>query len=382
MIILNIITRNIENDTLSEIIDKNLTIRDHDPSKNIIKFHIRSIMRRIIAFLLAIAFVFPLVLAAQALGSVNTFILDRGFYIDTLESDQVYNSLLSDSSIRKVLGDYIPLSADADLSQVAEVLKSVISHDYLKIQTTVIVNGFFDFIQGKTESFAPVIDLLPVKSMLAEEKLDEMLQAIAAILPVCEPGQVPGIDFKEQKACKPAGLNDFVLSQDYLKPVFPLILGMIPNEIPVGEKWDEIRLTRNWGPFISGMALPASLMLITIFLAFLAASCWYITALISDESWRIRLLWLGWMLIIPSALVFIIGLVVITDIPAYWINLGLQNLNMNGIPLGIGMQESLRAVISGSLSRIANSFMIVGGVSSAIGLGFIFWGLATSKKVA
>jgi len=337
-------------------------------------------MRKLIAFLLAIALVFPLILAAQVLGSVNTFVLDRDFYIKTLDSDQVYDSLLSDATIRGILGDYFLLPADTDYSQVVAVLRSVVTRDYLKEQTTVIVNGFFDYMQGRTESFAPVIDLLPIKSILAEEKLNEMLQAIAAILPVCEEGQVPGIDFKEQKACKPAGLSDEVLSQDYLKPVFPLILGMVPNEIPIGEKWDEMRVTRNWGPLTTGMALPASLMLVTIFLVFIAASCWYLTALISDQTWRLRLLWLGWMLIIPSALVFIIGLAVLADIPNYWINLGIESATMSGVPLGIGLRESLNAVISGSLSRVANAFMMVGGISSTIGLGFIFWGLATPKK--
>ena len=93
------------------------------------------------------------------------------------------------------------------------------------------------------------------------------------------------------------------------------------------------------------------------------------------------MLWLGWMLIIPSALIFILGLAVLADIPNYWINLGLERASMSGMPLGIGMRESLRAVVSGSLSRVATSFMMMGGISSAIGLGFIFWGLATPKKV-
>jgi len=337
-------------------------------------------MRKVIAFLIAVVLVFPLILAAQLLGSVNSFVLDRNFYISALDNDQVYDSLLSDDSIRGILGDNLPLPADTDFSQVEVVLKSVITREFLKDQIAVIVNGFFDYMQGKTESFAPVIDLKPIKAMLAEEKLDEMLKAIAVIMPVCEPDQVPGIDFKEQKACKPAGLSDEVLSQDYLKPIFPFILGMVPNEIPVGEKWDEIRVTRNWGPFASGMALPASLMLISVFLAFVAASSWYITALVADETWRLRLLWLGWMLIIPSALIFILGLAVLADIPNYWINLGIERASMNGIPFGNGLRESLSAVINGSLSRVANSFMMMGGISSAIGLGFIFWGLATPKK--
>jgi hypothetical protein len=338
-------------------------------------------MRKLIAFLIAIALVFPFILAALALVSVNSFILDRDFYIDALVSDQVYDSLLSDDTLSGILGKYLPLPADTDFSQVEVVLKTVITREFLKKQIAAIVNGFFDYMQGKAETFAPAIDLVPIKTLLAEEKLDEMLKAIAVVLPVCEPGQVPGIDFENQKACKPAGISDDVLSQDYLKPIFPFILAMVPNEIPIGEKWDEFLLTRNWSPFVLGMALPASLMLIAVFLAFVAASFWYIAALIADKSWRVRLLWLGWMLIIPSALVFLAGLAVTTDIPNYWVNLGIERVGMNGIPFGIGIRESLRAVVNSSLSRAASSLMMVGGICSAVGLGFIFWGMATNRNL-
>ncbi len=336
-------------------------------------------MRKIIALLITLALVFPLILAAQALVSVNSFVLDRNFYIQALDSDQVYESLLSDGMVSTVLGKYLPLPSDTDLSQVEVVLKAVITREYLKEQIEVFVNGLFDYMQGMTENFAPVINLVPIKTALASEKLDELLAVIAVIMPVCEPGQVPGIDFEGQKACKPAGISDDVLVQDYLKPVFPFILALVPNELPIGEKWDEILVTRSWGPFAFGMALPASLMLISVFLAFVAASFWYVAALIADESWRLRLLWLGWSLIIPSMLIFLLGLAVTTDIPNYWVNLGIEQASLNGVPFSLGIRESLRAVVNNSLSRVANSLMMVGGISGAAGLCFIFWGLATKK---
>lgn len=338
-------------------------------------------MRKLIATIITVALVFPLILASQALVSVNSFILDRDYYIEVLDSDQVYDSLLSDDALSDVLGKYLPLPAGTDFSQVEVVLKSVITREYLNEQIGVFVNGLFDYMQGKTENFKPVINLVPIKTTLAEEKLDKMLAALAAILPICEPGQIPGIDFENQKACKPAGIGDDVLSQDYLKPVFPFILALVPNEIPIGEKWDEIRVNRSWGPYASGMALPASLMLIAVFLAFVAASFWYIAALIADESWRVRLLWLGWTLIIPSALIFLVGLAVTADIPNYWVNIGINRAGLNGIPFGFGIRESLRAVVSSSLSRIAYAFMMVGGISSAAGLCLIFWGLASHRKL-
>lgn len=337
-------------------------------------------MRKLLALLITLALVFPLILAAQALVSVNSFILDRNFYIQTLDSDQVYESLLSDSMLNATLGVYLPLPSDADLSKVEAVVKSVITRDYLKDQVGIFVNGLFDYLQGKTDKFAPVLNLVPVKEALTSEKQDDLLAAIAAIIPVCEPGQMPGIDTENQNACKPEGVSDVVLVEGYLKLVFPLVLAQVPDEVPIGEKWDEIRSARNWGPFASGMALPASLMLVSVFLAFVAASFWYIATLIADDSWRVRLLWLGWTLMIPSALIFLVGLAVTADIPNYWVNLGLDRASFNGILFGPGLRESLRAVLRGSFSRVASSFMMVGGISGAVGLGLIFWGLATPRK--
>ena len=336
-------------------------------------------MRKFIAFIIAGALVFPLILASQALISVNSFVLDRNFYIDVLNTDQVYDSLLSGKTLSNTLKGYLPLPEDTDFSQMEVVLKSVISREFMKEQVAAFVNGLFDYMQGKTETFSPVIDLIPIKTMLAEEKLDEMLKAIADALPVCELGQIPGIDFENQKACKPAGINEEVLVQNFLKPVFPFILAIVPNEIPIGEKLEEIQATRNWGPFASGMALPASLMLVAVFLTFVAAGLWYFAALIASESWRLRLLWLGWMLIVPSALILLAGIAFSTNIPGYWINLAIERAGMNGIPFGTGIRESLRAVVNGSFAKVAASFMMVGGISSAIGVGLIFWGLATKK---
>jgi hypothetical protein len=336
-------------------------------------------MRILLALLLTLALVFPLILAAQALISVNSFILDRNFYIEVLDSDQVYGALTSDSMINLVFGNYFPLPADADLSKVDSVIKSVITRDYLKGQVENFVNGFFDYLQGKTNSFEPMVNLIPIKEALSGPIQDELLVAIASILPVCQPGQTPGLDTSNKVACKPSGISDEILAKDYLKPIFPVALSQIPDEMPIGKNWNEIHISRYWGPMASGMALPASLMLVTLFLAFIAASFWYISALIASSSWRVRLEWLGWTLIIPSGLIFLIGLMIKTNLPNYWINFGLNRATFSGMPFSSGLREVLRAIVSGSLSSVSSSFLMVCGISAAFGLGFIFWGLATKK---
>ena len=337
-------------------------------------------MQKILAFILTLILVFPLLLAALALTSVNSFILDRDFYVQSLDNEQFYDSLISDSAVSAILGAYLNIPTIADTTRIDAVVKSVITRDYLKVQVNNYVNGIFDYLQGKTDKFEPALDLKPIKTALAGEKQDEFLAAIAAILPLCEPGQTPGIDTMIHMACKPAGLSDEVLAQDYIKPILPIVISQIPDLMPIGENWIEIRSTGIWGLFASGVAVSASLILVTVFLVFMAVSIWYITALIADASWRMRLLWLGWSLIVPSGLIFLASLALSADIPRYWLNLGIERAASNNAFLNMGLHETLRVVINNAVPRAARSIMITGGISSALSLGLIFWGLATPKQ--
>ena len=129
-------------------------------------------MRKFLAFLLTLALVFPLILAALTLVSVNSFILDRNFYIQTIDNEQVYESLLSDGMLDDTFERYLTLPPDADLAKVEEVIESVITRDYIKDQTGIFINGLFDYLQGKTDNFMPVVNLAPIKAALAGEKTE------------------------------------------------------------------------------------------------------------------------------------------------------------------------------------------------------------------
>ena len=260
-------------------------------------------MRKLIAVLFTICLVFPLLLASLTAFSTISWALDRTFYIDTLDQDQVYQALLSDQTLDDILRNQIALPADADTQALNEVLRSVITQDYLKSQMDTFVNGFFDNLQGITLEFTPNIDLQPIKNALARDKQDEFLSALVTTLPTCAAGQTPGFG-EGQTPCKPQGISDELLVENYLKPALPQFLAQVPDEIQLGGAWQEWQTQNEWRFYLPGMAGPAGVMLSVLFLAFIALCFWYITALIADSSWRVRLQWLGWMLLISALPVF------------------------------------------------------------------------------
>ena len=198
-------------------------------------------MRKFIAIILAVILVIPMLLAAQALASVSSFIMDRQFYIDTLDNEQVYETLITGTLIPGFLNNGLALPEGIDVTQLASVFESVLDQDYLKSQVSNFVGNAFDYIQGKQETFVPMVDLVPLKSALAGDKQNEFLLALAQSLPDCEPGQIPGIGGSEFTACKPQGVSIDALANDYLKPILPLTLAQIPDQVLLVENWEELQ---------------------------------------------------------------------------------------------------------------------------------------------
>jgi hypothetical protein len=336
-------------------------------------------MRKLIAVLLTICLVFPLLLASLTAFSTISWALDRTFYTDALDQDQVYQALLSDQTLDDILRSQIALPADADTQALNEVLRSVITQDYLKNQMGTFVNGFFDNMQGITLEFTPSIDLQPIKNALSGDKQDEFLSALVTALPTCAAGQTPGFG-DGQTPCKPQGISDEQLIENYLKPALPQFLAQVPDEIQMGGAWQQWQTQNEWHRYLPGMAGPAGVMLSVLFLAFIALCFWYITALIADSSWRVRLQWLGWTLMISALPVFIIGLVLHSSTALYWAQYGLQHAQFGNAAAFLNSPVVLQAITTSILPRIAGAFLAVGGVAGSLALGLIVWGLATSRE--
>jgi len=136
----------------------------------------------------------------------------------------------------------------------------------------------------------------------------------------------------------------------------------------------------SWRRFLPGMAAPASIMLSVLILSSIALAIWYLIALVADSTWHTRLQWLGWMLLIPSLITFLLGFVAQGGVAAYWINFGLERAALAIAPSRAELLDLLQVVAMAALPRITDAFKMVGGVSGAFALAFIFWGIATPRK--
>ena len=336
-------------------------------------------MRKFIAILLTIFLVFPLLLSAQATASVTSWALDRQFYIDALDQPQVYAAFTSGPMIDTLLHEQLGLPPEADTSELEPVLKGILTPDYKRGQVSGLINALFDYLQGKTDTFAPVLDAVPRKNALESSQQDAFLNALVAALPTCAPGQTPGFGSEGQTACKPAGIPEDLLVEQVLKPALPSILAAVPDEIQLEGEFQDWQEGARWRTFVPGMAVPASIILSLLVLVSIAACAWYVAALISDASWRVRLGWLGWTLLIPSVLIFMLGFAAQSGIPVYWVRYGLEFTSFSHTPFGPELDETLRIASMSALPRVANAFQMAGGISGALSIALIFWGIVTPR---
>ena len=337
-------------------------------------------MRKFIAIFLTIFLVFPLLLSAQAAVSVTSWALDRQFYIDALDQPQVYATFTSGPMIDKLLHEQLGLPPEADTSELESVLKGILTPDTMRDQVSELINSLFDYLQGKTDTFAPTLDAVPLKTALEGSQQDAFLNALVAALPPCAPGQTPGFGGEGQLPCKPTGIPDDLLVEQVLKPALPTILSAVPDEIPLEGEFQNWQEDARWRTFLPGIAIPASIILGLLVLVFIAACMWYMAALISDHSWHVRLGWLGWTLLVPAALIFLLGFAAQSGMPAYWTSFGLEHTNLSDTPFGPELNETLRVIFMSALPRVARAFLTVGGISGALSIALIFWGIATPRR--
>lgn len=338
-------------------------------------------MRKIIALVFAVIIVFPLLLSALVVTSISTWMLDRQFYIDTLSQPQVYSVFLSGPMVEKLIISQLNLPVNLNDSELQPVMQDIFTPQYVQAQVSMVINTLFDYLQGKTDTFTPTLDITPLKAALQGDQQDAFLTVLFSALPVCQPGQIPGFGKDGQTLCKPSGFSDQLLMNMVVKPALPLLIAALPDKLPLKGTFTTFQETSSWRSFVPGMAVPASIFLSLIILVCFAIFTWYTTALIADASWHHRLQWLGWMLLIPALLIFLVGYADQSGITAYWIRYGVERANLPASPFGAVLSEFLQAVAFAAGPRIMNAFKMVGGISIGVSLVLIFWGIATPKNI-
>ena len=337
-------------------------------------------MRKFFAIVFFIILVLPLLMAAQLSLSTITWALDRDFYMEILDQPEAQTALGADMMMDHIITTQLHLTPDADTAALTDILQSVMTQEYFQAQIRAYVDGLFDYLQGKSTEFTPTIDLRPLKLVITGGQQDAFLAALLQALPECAPGQTPGLGSDTETACKPAGIPDQLIIEQALKPALPLVLAQIPDEAPLPGELGLVGRNLGWRTYLPGMAAPASIMLSVLILSIFALAMWYLVAMVADASWHARLQWLGWMLLIPSLIVFLLGFAAQGGVAAYWINFGLERASLSAAPLETGLTNLIQVAAMAAMPRIANAIKMVGGICGGFAFALLLLGIATPRK--
>ena len=330
-------------------------------------------MRKLLALLLYVFIVFPLVLATLIVASVSTWALDREFYTNLLGDARLYEVLLSED-LPNYLNRRVVREADSlPAKALGDALREVVTPEYLRTQALNIVNDAFDFAEGRDYTLELVLDARPIKEALRGDGAPRFARVLAAGLPTCAAGQEPLAAGSTIPRCLPSSVS-VDQATDMVLAALPAFLDKVPDRIQLNDRpidmRRELRGVEIWG----GLAGANSLNVAIVILVFISGSFWIVSALLAGEDRRERLMWLGWMLIVPAILVFMIGLAVNTDFASGWVRFGLDQARFEGVEYSLAFRQALINVARDALNTVANGFLAAGGVAGAIALALIVWG--------
>lgn len=336
-------------------------------------------MRKLLALMIAVAVVFPLAMAALSMMSVSPWALDRKFYEQLLGDTRLYEVMLQED-IPNYINNRHPVAA-ADMipaGALSMALRTVVSAEDLRAQSLRMVDNVFNAVEGRADGFELYLDTTQIKQTLQTPAgAEKFAQALATSLPACTAGQNAVAAGSVLMRCVPSDKSANQAATE-IAAALPTFLNTVPDRINLQrEDYDWSRWTRG-APAM--FAAANSLNFAIIIVLALAAGAWLVTALIAGESTRERLLWLGWMLIVPAALVLIIGVSMNAPFTTGWVRFGLNEARFGGMEYSSAFREALLGSIGQALQTIANGFLTAGAAAGAIGLGLIVWGSYTPNE--
>jgi hypothetical protein len=338
-------------------------------------------LRRVIALLLVIFVVLPLIFTTLIMISINSWVLDRNFYVSLLDDPKLYEALLSQDLPLYVNNRWFPREINSDLPPIAldKALREVMTPLYLHDQSVRIVNQAFDTLEGRRDAFDISMDLAPIKAALRGDGGSRFAQTLAAQIPACASGQEPLIAGSTLIRCRAANVSVEEATQQIVTAL-PAFIDQMPDQINLAR--EPLDLRAEWRPFSLIFLGNLGLSLTIGMLLALAGVFWLAAAFIGGTNRRERLLWLGWSLLVPAALVFIMGLAIGSPFTAASIGLGIDRsrFTIEGVQYSAALRQAVVEMASRVLTAVASGFLIAGGASTAIAVGLLVWGAATRSE--
>jgi hypothetical protein len=338
-------------------------------------------LRKLIALLLLIVLVWPLAFATLTLLSINSWVLDRNFYVDLLDDPRLYEALLSQDLPLYINNRWFPRDINSDLPPAAldKALREVMTPQYLRDEAVRIVNQAFDTLEGKSAALDLYMDLAPVKAALQGAGGAQFANVLAAQLPACAAGQEPQIAGSTLIRCRASDVSVAAATQQIVTAL-PAFVDKIPDQISLSR--DPFDLRADWRPFNLIFLGNLGLGMTVGLLIGLVAVVWLVAAFIGGSNQRERLSWLGWSLMVPAALILISGIVLSAPLITSNIYMGLDQarFTMEGVPYSEAFRQAVIEITSKALSAVGSGFLWSGLASTLIALGLIIWGAYTRSE--
>lgn len=328
-------------------------------------------MRKAIATVMVAVIVFPLLLAALMTFSVSTWAFDRGFYLQLVSDERIYEAILGETAWEQeqIFEDteFDGIPGDA----LAKTLREVITPNYLRSQAVTMVNDAFDAVEGRASVLELTVDLTPLKDRLRGEAGDRFARSLAANLPVCSAGEQAFAPGAQLPRCRPANLSEERAAELIVKAL-PAFLDSLPDTYPQPPQTIHFYYTPE-DAFLTGFLGTNRLIWVNILLALVAASFWVSAAFVGGENRRRIVQWLGWPLFVPAVLILIGGIAIRIAAGWPWIDYGLSSWVLSDVWYSAEIAEVFTAIARSAIKAIARGFLVTGGISIGISMGLIVW---------
>lgn len=318
-------------------------------------------MRKLLALVLIVVIVAPLIAVTLGFLAVDSWILDREFYINALSNEQLYEAVLTEELPRQMNREVLTEVDSLPAGALSAALRTVVTPDYLRQQAVANTNSFFDYIEGRAPAPLLYLDIQPIKAQIAGDARPDFARALAENLPACTAGQDAVAPGGSVIRCIPTEMTvDQAAAQ--IEDALPRLLETAPNRIPIGEgvnvqsaDWFiNLTLRSQLNRFIGALLL-ASLLV------------WLVAGLIAGNTLRERLFWLGGALLLPAIPAALLGGAFLSA-PA----VNAIDVNLTGsLSYSSTFEQAVMDVVRPALSATGGSLLGLGMALTLVGLIFI-----------
>lgn len=324
-------------------------------------------MRALLGFFFYLILVFPLILGTLMLAAVGSSLFNRQFYVDTLGNPDFYQVLLDDALPETLQADFFVLETSGDglpAEALSLALREIVTPQYLAEQVGEAVNEVFDLLHSGSSTLNLSFDLLPIKEALAGPQGEDFARVLAENLPACEPGQEPRTESGAIPRCLSQAMTAHDAQQDILTAL-PTAIETLPDTVAVAEDINLGPEFQDAAPAI-GFFFGAGVVISIVTSAVLAFVLWLVNAMLAAGGRRMRLLWLGWTLLLPALIVLSVGALLTALVDPVLLDVSTD--------LSAATREAITSLGQTVLGGVVRGFLLSGGISAAVAALLMFWG--------